>query len=126
TEAGTLTSFADYNTRAKEEQQEIYYLTGPSREVIESGPYLEAFKARGLEVAFFTDPVDSYVLQSLPEFAGKKLVAADRAEIELDDLSDDNEKLSEADSKSLTEWLKEKLGDKVASVNIGKRLVESP
>jgi TNF receptor-associated protein 1 len=126
TEAGTLTNFVDYNTRAKEEQNEIYYLTGPSREVIESGPYLEAFKARGLEVAFFTDPVDSYVLQSLPEFAGKKLVAADRAEIELDDLSDGKEKLGEAEAKSLTEWLQEKLGDKVASVNVGKRLVESP
>ncbi len=126
TDAGQLTSFTDYNTRAKEEQKEIYYLTGQSREVIESGPYLEAFKARGLEVAFFTDPVDSYVLQALPEFAGKTLVAADRGEIELEDLSDDKEKLSEADATSLTEWLKEKLGGRVASVNVGKRLVDSP
>lgn len=126
TEPGQLTSFADYLTRAKDDQKEIFYLTGPSREVIESGPYLEAFKARGLEVAFFTDPVDAYVLQSLTEYSEKKLVAADRAEIELDDLANDGEKLSETDAASLTEWLGTKLGDRVASVAVGKRLVASP
>jgi molecular chaperone HtpG len=126
TEPGQLTSFADYLTRAKDDQKEIFYLTGPSREVIESGPYLEAFKARGLEVAFFTDPVDAYVLQSLTEYSEKKLVAADRAEIELDDLANDGEKLSETDAASLTDWLGTKLGDRVASVAVGKRLVASP
>lgn len=126
TDAGQLTGFADCLTRAKADQKEIYYLTGPSREVIESGPYLEAFKARGLEVAFFTDPVDAYVLQSLTEFSGNKLVAADRAGIELEDLASDGEKLSDAEAASLTEWLGDRLGNRVASVAVGKRLVASP
>ena len=52
TEAGKLTNFAQYIDRAKDEQEEVYYLVGMSREAIESGPYLEAFKARGLEVLF--------------------------------------------------------------------------
>lgn len=126
TDAGKLTSFKDYLSRAKDGQETIYYLTGTSREVIESGPYLEAFKARGLEVAFFTDAVDEYVLQALTEFSGKKLVAADRADIDLEDLADDSEKLSEAESSALTEWLAGKLTDRVSGVSIGKRLVESP
>ncbi|MDG1358365.1 MAG: molecular chaperone HtpG, partial [Akkermansiaceae bacterium] len=67
TDPGELTNFAQYVDRAKEEQENIYYLTGMSREAIESGPYLEAFKARGLEVCFFTEPVDQYVMEALPE-----------------------------------------------------------
>lgn len=39
----------------KEGQTAIYALTGPSRSHLENSPYLEAFKARGYEVAFFTD-----------------------------------------------------------------------
>ena len=69
-DAGTQTSFAEYIDRAKDGQEEIYYLVGASREVLEKGPYLEAFKARGLEVALFTDQVDQYVLDSMPEFKG--------------------------------------------------------
>jgi TNF receptor-associated protein 1 len=126
TEPGKVSSFAEYIARAKDGQEEIYYLTGPSREVLETGPYLEAFKARGLEVAYFTDVVDSYVFQSLAEVSGKKLVPADRAEIEMEDLANDQEKLSETDSSSLTAWLGEKLSSRVSGVTVGKRLVGSP
>jgi TNF receptor-associated protein 1 len=125
-EADALTSFGEYCDRAKEEQKEIYYLTGPSREVIESGPYLEAFKARGLEVAYFTDAVDGYILQSLENFAGKKLVAADRADIDMEEVSPEGERLSEEESSSLTTWMAEQLGGRVSAVAVGKRLVESP
>ena len=50
TEAGKLTSLSEYVDRMKDGQEEIYYLVGPSRTSIESGPYLEAFKARSIEV----------------------------------------------------------------------------
>src|SRR5690606_35860877 len=52
TEPGKLTSLAEYVSRMKEGQKEIYYLAAPSREAIETGPYLEAFKLRNLEVLF--------------------------------------------------------------------------
>jgi len=44
TEAGKVTSFAEYIDRAKDDQNEIYYIVGASREVIENGPYLEMLK----------------------------------------------------------------------------------
>ena len=50
----------------KEGQTAIYALTGPSRSHLENSPYLEAFKARGYEVAFFTDHGDEFVLDSCP------------------------------------------------------------
>ena len=126
TEAGELTTFASYLDRAPEEQETIYYLVGASRDVIENGPYLEAFKARNIEVLYFTDGVDQYVLDSMPEFKGKKLVSADRADIELDDVEAEGEALSEEEVSKLSTWMGEKLGNRVEKVEAGKRLVDSP
>ena len=125
-EAGKLTNFAQYIDRAKDEQEEIYYLVGMSRYAIEAGPYLEAFKARGLEVCFFTEPVDQYVMEALPEFNGKKLVSADRAEIDLDEVAAEGKELSKKDSKKLIAFLEEELSGRVDKVEISGRLVDSP
>ena len=125
-EGSEKTSFDDYLTRAKDDQESIYYLVGLDRAAMESGPYLEAFQKRGLEVALFFDGVDDYILETLGTYKGKKLVSADRADIDLDDLADNESKLSEEESKSLVEWLGTALGDKVESVDIGKRLVSHP
>jgi molecular chaperone HtpG len=126
-EAGKLTSFQEYLTRAKDGQKEIYYLVGSSRDQIESSPTLEAFKARGLEVIYFTDPVDNYVVDSLREFDGKKLVSVDRAGVDLEgDIPTGGESLSDEETEKLCGFLKEVLGERVTKVASGKRLVDSP
>lgn len=126
TDEGKKTSFDDYLTRAKEDQDSIYYLVGIDRKSMEAGPYLEAFQKRGIEVIFLTDNIDDYIMETLREFKGKKLVSADRAEIDLDELPDEEARLSEEESKELVEWLSKTLGDKVESVDMGKRLVSHP
>ncbi|MGB2403206.1 MAG: molecular chaperone HtpG [Akkermansiaceae bacterium] len=125
-EPGELTNFAQYIDRAKEEQENIYYLTGMSREAIESGPYLEAFKARGLEVCFFTEPVDQYVMEALPEFKGKKLVSADRGEIELEDVATEGEELDSKKRKNLIKFIEDELSDRIDKVEASGRLIDSP
>lgn len=126
TDGDALSSFDDYVARMKSEQKEIYYLAGTSREVMESGPYLEAFKARGLEVAFFTEGVDEFVFESLTEFQGKKLVRADQADIELEDAAMDGEAMAEAEVSALQSWWQESMSASVKEVKTGKRLVGSP
>lgn len=126
TEDGEKTSFEDYLTRAKEEQDSIYYLVGLDRAAMESGAYLEAFQKRGIEVIFFTDGIDDYIMETLREYKGKALVSADRAEIEMDDLPEEESKLNGDESKELVDWLSETLKDKVESVEVGKRLVSHP
>ncbi len=126
TEAGTVCSFGDYVSRMKDGQESIYYLVGGSREQVESSPYIEAFKARGLEVVYFTDAVDEYVVESLGEFDGKKLVSIRHGGVELEDHSAEGEALSEEQTAALCDFLKEELGDRVTSVSSGKRLVDSP
>lgn len=127
TEDGKLTSFDEYIARSKENQKEIYYLVGQSRSAIESGPYLEAFRARGLEVLYFLDPIDPYVAASLTEVSGRRLVSADREDIDLGDAPPvEGESLSEDESTRLCGWLKSALGDTVEAVRSGSRLVTSP
>lgn len=128
-DAGTLTSLPEYVERMKDSQKEIYYLVGANREAIESGPYLEAFKSRGVEVLFLYDGADDYVMNQLGSFKEKSIVSADSADIELADApqTGTGEPLSEDAMKSLCAWFAETLGkEKVAECSAGKRLVDSP
>ena len=120
------TSLADYVSRMGAGQKEIYYLVGANRTTVESGPYLEAFKARNLEVLFCYEPVDEYVMNNVREFDGKKLIAADHGDVKLSDLPKAEGALSEDDTKKLTTWMKESLGERVAEVKASDRLVDSP
>lgn len=126
TDAGEVCSLTDYVGRMKDGQEKIYFLVGQNRDQIESGPYIEAFKARGLEVIYFTDAVDEYVVDSLGEFDGKKLASVRHAGVDLEDVDSDADSLSEEQINGLCEFLKTELGDKVTQVSSGKRLVESP
>ncbi len=129
TEKGKTTSLADYVTRMGADQKEIYFLLGPSRSAIEAGPYLEGFKARNLEVLFCYESVDEYVMSNVREFDGKKLIAADHADVKLADAPKPpaaEGDLSEDDAKALAEWLKTTLGDRVEDVKPSDRLVDSP
>ena len=126
TEKGKTTSLTDYVSRITGDQKEIYYLLGPNRESIQAGPYLEAFKARNLEVLFCYEAVDEYVMNNVREFDGKKLIAADHGEVKLADLAQTGDALSEDDAKKLVAFLKENLGDRVTDVKPSERLVDSP
>ena len=126
TEKGKTTSLADYVSRMGSEQKEIYFLMGPNRASIEAGPYLEGFKARNLEVLFCYEPVDEYVMNNVREFEGKKITAADHADVKLSDLPKQEGALSEDDTKKLTSWIKETLGERVTEVKASDRLVDSP
>jgi len=126
TEKGKTTSLTDYVSRLQGEQKDIYYLVGPNRAAIESGPYLEGFKARNLEVLFCYEAVDEYVMNNVREFDGKKLTAADHADVTLSELPKPEGALSDADVATLTTWLKETLGERVAEVKASDRLVDSP
>jgi molecular chaperone HtpG len=126
TEAGAVCGFADYVSRMKDGQEPIYYLVGANREQIESSPYLEAFKARGLEVIYFTDAVDEYVVDALGSFDGKKLVSVRHGGVELDERAAEGESLSPEQTTALCDFLKAELGDRVTTVSSGRRLVENP
>jgi molecular chaperone HtpG len=133
-EAGKLVSLVDYVERMVEGQKEIYYINGPSRTAAESGPYVEAFKKRDIEIIYTLEPIDDFVMNHLGEFDSKKLVSADRGDLDLSAIKsagDAEEKDVESSMepevvKSLTAWIKEALGERVKEVIVSKRLVDSP
>ena len=121
---GKLTSLADYVKRMSSEQKDIYCLLAANREAAEASPYFEVFRERKFEVLFLYDAWDEFVMEHLHTFDGKPLKLAEKAELNLSAKKDSA--LSEEASKSLAQWLKETLGDKVNEVRASQRLVESP
>ena len=127
TEEGKTASLEDYVSRMPEAQKEIFFISAPNRESAAASPYYEAFKQKGFEVLFFYDAWDEFVADHLMEFDGKRIVAGEKAEIEIDaPVKEGDEKLSEADAEELAKWIKEKLGENVNEVRVSKRLVDSP
>jgi molecular chaperone HtpG len=121
---GRLTSLADYVKRMSGDQKEIYCLLAANRAAAEASPYFEVFKERKWEVLFLYDAWDEFVMEHLHTFEGKTLRLAEKADLNLSAKKDGA--LSEDASKSLAQWLKETLADKVGEVRVSHRLVESP
>jgi TNF receptor-associated protein 1 len=131
TEEGSTTSLSDYLSRAPEGQKEIFYLSGPSRKAIESGPYFEAFKARNIEVLYLYEPIDEFAMNHARAFEEKNFTSADSADIDLDAIApetetDKQEALEQASADALCTFIKEKLGAEVSEVAASDRLVGSP
>merc|ERR1711922_13964 len=78
-----MCSLSDYVSRMKENQKDIYIITGESKEVVSSSSFVEMLKKRGLEVVYMTEPIDEYVVQQLKEFEGKNLVSVTKEGLEL-------------------------------------------
>lgn len=127
-----MVSLADYLLRMQPEQEEIYFINGPSRAAIEAGPYVEMFKQKEIEIIYTQEPIDDFVLNHLGEFDGKKLVSADSADLSLlkEEQGDESKKeegeAEEGDFAGLLKWMQELLKDSIAEVSLSKRLVDSP
>lgn len=66
-------SLPEYVAAMPEGQDEIYYITGASRTVLEASPHVESLRRLGVDVLLLTDAVDEWVVQGLTEFDKKKL-----------------------------------------------------
>jgi len=123
-----MTSLKDYVARMKEEQKDIYYITGESKAAVESAPFIEQLKKKGLEVIFMVDPIDEYCVQQLKEYDGKKLVAVTKEGLNLEKTEDEKKEFEEkkAACENLCKLIKEVLGDKAEKVVVTDRLTSSP
>jgi molecular chaperone HtpG len=135
-DASELISFSDYIQRLKQEQKDIYFVSGASRDAINSDPHLEIFKNKGLEVIYLYDPLDEFVMDSLRTYKEYNLKSVEQTDLStLDKFETTNKKETEAaplnkdEEKhfdSLLAFMKDILGDRVTEVRISKRLSDSP
>ncbi|MFG3089364.1 molecular chaperone HtpG [Streptomyces antibioticus] len=124
------TTLAGYVERMKDGQEDIYYLTGETRESIENSPHMEAFRAKGIEVLLLTDPVDEVWVDVVGAFDGKRLRSVAKGEVDLgteDDTQADEEREKQGEEYAdLLGWMKEQLGADVKEVRLSSRLTVSP
>merc|ERR1739842_41443 len=93
-----MCSLTDYVSRMKENQKDIYYITGESKDVVSASSFVETLKKRGLECIYMTEPIDEYVVQQLKEFDGKNLVSVTKEGLELPE-DEEEKKKQEADKE---------------------------
>merc|ERR1711871_460742 len=122
------TSLKDYVSRMKENQKDIYFITGESEKAVETSPFLERLKKRGLEVLFMCDPIDEYAVQQLKEYDGKKLVSCTKEGLKLEETEEEKKRMEElkAATEGLCKLMKETLGESVEKVIVSDRIVDSP
>merc|ERR1712194_923867 len=120
-------SLKTYIGRMKEGQDELFYITGESRQSVANSPFLEGLKKKGFEVLYMCDPIDEYAVQQLKEYEGKKLRCVTKEGLDLDTEEEKAAKEEEkAQFENLCKLIKDVLGDKVEKVQVSSRITESP
>ena len=116
-----LISLKEYKEKIKEEQKEIFYITGTNEALLKNSPLLESYKHKNIDVLILDDEIDSIIAPMLPEFEGLKFSAINKA--------NEENKISEEEQKdfaSLIVRFKEILKDEVSDVLASSRLYDSP
>ncbi|ETD69351.1 heat shock protein 90 [Pelistega indica] len=129
-QATQTVSLADYVSRMKEGQDKIYYIVAESFANAKSSPHLEIFRKKGIEVLLLSDRVDEWALNFFKTFEGKSLVSISKGGLDLAAFEDEEEKKHQEEVaenvKPLVERLQTVLKDRVKTVEITNRLVDSP
>jgi len=122
------TSFKDYVSRMKDNQKDIYYITGASIEAVKNSSFVEQLVKRGFEVLYMVDPIDEYCVQQLKEYDGKNLVSVTKEGLELPEDEEEKKKFEEQKSRlePLCKVIKDILDKDVEKVVVSNRLVKSP
>lgn len=127
------TSLAEYVERMVENQDDIYYVIAEDFTSAARSPHLDSFRQRGIEVLYFSDPIDPFMLVGLTEYKDHKLRNVDEADIDLSGIGEPKEAdeakpepISEGEFEAVRSRFAEVLGERVNGVREGKNLVDSP
>eukprot|EP00555_Chaetoceros_dichaeta_P003869 CAMPEP_0198249520 /NCGR_PEP_ID=MMETSP1447-20131203/1023_1 /TAXON_ID=420782 /ORGANISM="Chaetoceros dichaeta, Strain CCMP1751" /LENGTH=791 /DNA_ID=CAMNT_0043934179 /DNA_START=43 /DNA_END=2418 /DNA_ORIENTATION=+ len=127
---GEWKSFADYVSDMKDYQDEIYYIPGTSIKEVEGSPFMEKFIEKDLEVVYFLDAVDEYMIERLREFDGKKFSIITSESVKFGDADEDLQKRVNAAYNEkfmpLTKFLNKFYGKAVSRALVSKRLGKVP
>ena len=130
TQSNEPTSLADYLARMADDQKHVYYLVGSSLDAVRHSPHLETFTRKGIEILFFTDPVDEFWLGSEVAYKDKAFLSISKGEVDLgpDQETDEGTPEKENDSAldGLLQALRTHLQDDVKDVRVSGRLTNSP
>jgi heat shock protein beta len=129
TKKGELRGLSEYVADMKEGQKNIYYVAADTREAAENSPFLEQLTKKGFEVLYLIDPIDEVAMTNLAQFEEKTLTDISKEDLDLGEEDEEEAKKSkelEEEYKTLTDWMKETLGEKVEKVAVSRRLTDTP
>ena len=123
----TLTSLEDYVERKKDDQNEIYYLGGDKKKILQN-PVLKGLVEKNYEVLVLSDSIDEYTIQTLDKYKDLNLVNIGKSGFELPQNEEEkkNSKKLERYYQPLTNWLKNILSSEVENVKVNFHSQESP
>ena len=114
-------TLAEYVKNMKEGQEFIYYACGESVDKIDSMAQVEVIKSKDIEVLYLKDNVDEFVLKTLDKYEDKKFKSVSDKDVNVGSEEEKQEMEDKAVSnKDLTDFIKESLGGKIASVSLTK------
>ncbi|AET00910.1 putative Heat shock protein Hsp90 family [Medicago truncatula] len=119
-------SLDEYVENMKPDQKDIYYIAADSVNSAKNTPFLEKLAEKELEVLFLVDPIDEVAIQNIKTYKEKNFVDISKEDLDLGDKNEEKEKEMKQEFSSTIDWIKKRLGDKVASVQISNRLSSSP
>jgi len=121
-----LVSLESYISRGDSEKKEIYYIIGNDEKVLRNSPLLEAYKKANVEVLIMdekeADEIVTPMIGSYKDWALKDITSVDAP----DSKSEEEKEEISKEFKSLTDKIKEVLGEEVKEVKISTRLTSSP
>ncbi|QIK68900.1 molecular chaperone HtpG [Erysipelothrix sp. HDW6C] len=122
-----LTTLAEYVARMKEDQTEIFYVSGENEAKVKMLPQTEFVLSKGFEVLYLTDEIDEFVIQILQQYDEKSFKSISQGDLDIDDEATKEvvEKRTE-ETKDLIEQLKVALNGKVDDVKLSSRLLNHP
>ncbi|KAI3970774.1 hypothetical protein MKX01_024421, partial [Papaver californicum] len=121
-----LISLDDYVENMGEKQNAIYYLATDSLQSAKTAPFLEKLLQKDIEVLYLVEPIDEVAIQNLQTYKEKKFVDISKEDLEMGDEDEVKDREDQQEYNLLCDWMKQQLGDKVAKVQLSKRLSSSP
>lgn len=121
-----LISLDQYVENMPESQKAIYYLATDSLKSAKTAPFLEKLLQKDIEVLYLVEPIDEVAIQNLQTYKEKKFVDISKEDLELGDEDEVKERENQQEYNLLCDWIKQQLGEKVAKVQVSKRLSSSP
>ena len=124
---GKNVTLKEYVSRMKQDQKEIYYACGETKERIEMLPQLEKIKDKGYEVLYFTQDVDEFAIKVMINYDGKPFKSISDADLDLDTEEEKEEaKKLDEENKDMFTFMQEAIADKVKTVRLSKKLKTHP
>ncbi|CAK9133364.1 unnamed protein product [Ilex paraguariensis] len=121
-----MISLDEYVENMTPDQKEIYYIAADSVTSARNTPFLEKLLEKNLEVLYLVDPIDEVAIQNLKSYKEKNFVDISKEDLDVGDKNEEKEKEMKQEFGQTCDWIKKRLGDKVASVQISSRLSSSP